>query len=186
MNACQDIGYRGAGTFEYLYEDGQFFFMEMNTRVQVEHPITEMTTGVDIVAEQLRIAAGEPLRYKQSDIRIQGHAIECRINAEDAETFMPSPGHIALYHPPGGPGVRVDSHIYTGYDVPPYYDSLIGKLIAQGETRGVAIARMRVALSEIVIEGIRTNIALHERLMEDAAFLKGGANIHYLENLLRS
>ena len=186
VQACQDIGYRGAGTFEFLYENGEFYFIEMNTRVQVEHPITEMTTGVDIVAEQLRIAAGEPLRYKQSDIRLQGHALESRINAEDAETFMPSPGHISLYHPPGGPGVRVDSHIYTGYDVPPYYDSLIGKLVTHGENREVAIARMRVALSEIVIEGIRTNIPLHERLMDDAGFLKGGANIHYLENLLRS
>ncbi len=186
VQACQDIGYRGAGTFEFLYENGEFYFIEMNTRVQVEHPITEMTTGVDIVAEQLRIAAGEPLRYNQSDIHLQGHALESRINAEDAETFMPSPGHISLYHPPGGPGVRVDSHIYTGYDVPPYYDSLIGKLVTHGESREVAIARMRVALSEIVIEGIRTNIPLHERLMDDAGFLKGGANIHYLENLLRS
>ena len=179
------MGYRGAGTFEFLFENGEFFFIEMNTRVQVEHPITEMITGVDIVAEQLRIAAGERLRYEQSDIRLNGHAIECRINAEHPETFMPSPGHITLYHPPGGPGIRVDSHIYSGYEVPPYYDSLIGKLIAHGENRDVAAARMRVALSEVVIEGINTNIPLHERLMEDRGFIRGGANIHYLENLLR-
>ncbi len=183
--ACREVGYRGAGTFEFLYEDGEFYFMEMNTRVQVEHPITEMITGIDIVAEQLRIAAGERLRYAQSDIHINGHAIECRINAEHPETFMPSPGNITLFHPPGGPGIRVDSHIYSGYDVPPYYDSLIGKLIAHGESREVAAARMRVALSEAVIEGIHTNIPLHERLIEDRGFLRGGANIHYLENLLR-
>ncbi len=183
--ACREVGYRGAGTFEFLFENGEFYFIEMNTRVQVEHPITEMITGVDIVAEQLRIAAGERLRYAQSDIRLNGHAIECRINAEHAETFMPSPGHITLYHPPGGPGIRVDSHIYSGYEVPPYYDSLIGKLIAHGENRAVATARMRVALSEAVIEGINTNIPLHERLIEDRGFLRGGANIHYLENLLR-
>ncbi len=183
--ACREVGYRGAGTFEFLYEDGEFYFMEMNTRVQVEHPITEMITGIDIVAEQLRIAAGERLRYAQSDIHINGHAIECRINAEHPETFMPSPGNITLFHPPGGPGIRVDSHIYSGYDVPPYYDSLIGKLIAHGESREVAAARMRVALSEAVIEGINTNIPLHERLIEDRGFLRGGANIHYLENLLR-
>ncbi len=185
VGACLEVGYRGAGTFEFLFEDGKFYFMEMNTRVQVEHPITEMITGVDIVVEQLRIAAGERLRYKQSDIRINGHAVECRINAEHPETFMPSPGLVTLYHPPGGPGIRVDSHLYSGYDVPPYYDSLIGKLIAHGENRDVATARMRVALSEAVIEGINTNIPLHERLVEDRGFLRGGANIHYLENLLR-
>ncbi|MDJ0864317.1 MAG: acetyl-CoA carboxylase biotin carboxylase subunit [Gammaproteobacteria bacterium] len=185
VGACLEVGYRGAGTFEFLFEDGKFYFMEMNTRVQVEHPITEMITGVDIVVEQLRIAAGERLRYTQSDIRINGHAVECRINAEHPETFMPSPGLITLFHPPGGPGIRVDSHLYSGYDVPPYYDSLIGKLIAHGENRDVATARMRVALSEAVIEGINTNIPLHERLVEDRGFLRGGANIHYLENLLR-
>ena len=185
VGACLEVGYRGAGTFEFLFEDGMFYFMEMNTRVQVEHPITEMITGVDIVVEQLRIAAGERLRYTQSDIRINGHAVECRINAEHPETFMPSPGLITLFHPPGGPGIRVDSHLYSGYDVPPYYDSLIGKLIAHGENRDVATARMRVALSEAVIEGINTNIPLHERLVEDRGFLRGGANIHYLENLLR-
>jgi len=184
VRACEEIRYRGAGTFEFLYEDGEFYFIEMNTRVQVEHPVTEMVTGVDIVVEQLRVASGEPLSYKQEDIVIRGHAIEARINAEDPETLMPSPGHISLYHPPGGPGVRVDTHIYTGYEVPPYYDSLIGKLIAHGQSREVAAARMRVALNEVVIEGIRTNIPLHQRLFEDAGFLKGGANIHYLEKLL--
>ncbi len=182
--ACREVGYRGAGTFEFLYQDGEFYFIEMNTRVQVEHPVTEMVTGVDIVVEQLRIAAGEPLGYSQSDIAMRGHAIEARINAEDAETFMPSPGHISLYHPPGGPGVRVDTHIYTGYEVPPYYDSLIGKLIVHGHDREVAMARMRVALNEVVIEGIRTNIPLHQRLFEDAGIIEGGANIHYLEGLL--
>ncbi len=182
--ACREIGYRGAGTFEFLYQDGEFYFIEMNTRVQVEHPITELITGVDIVVEQLRIAAGEPLSLDQSDVRIRGHAVECRINAEDPDRFLPSPGLIALYHPPGGPGIRVDSHIYTGYRVPPYYDSLIGKLVAYGPDRQVALARMRTALDEIVIEGIKTNVPLHQRLLEDAGYLNGGVNIHYLSKLL--
>ncbi|MCU0562749.1 MAG: acetyl-CoA carboxylase biotin carboxylase subunit [Gammaproteobacteria bacterium] len=182
--ACREIGYRGAGTFEFLYQDGEFFFIEMNTRVQVEHPITELITGVDIVVEQLRIAAGEPLSLDQSGVRIRGHAVECRINAEDPDRFLPSPGLISLYHPPGGPGIRVDSHIYTGYRVPPYYDSLIGKLVAFGPDREVALARMRTALGEIVIEGIRTNVPLHQRLVEDAGYLNGGVNIHYLSKLL--
>ncbi len=182
--ACRDIGYRGAGTFEFLYEDGEFYFIEMNTRVQVEHPVTEMITGVDIVKEQLRIASGLQLAYKQDDIKVQGHAIECRINAENPENFMPSPGTISAYHAPGGPGVRVDSHIYNGYKVPPYYDSMIGKLICHGENRDVAIARMRGALSEVVIEGIKTNIPLHAELIRDAAFQAGGTNIHYLEKKL--
>ncbi|WP_455217534.1 acetyl-CoA carboxylase biotin carboxylase subunit, partial [Kaarinaea lacus] len=161
-NACREIGYRGAGTFEFLYENGEFYFIEMNTRVQVEHPVTEMITGVDIVREQLRIASGEPLSYTQDDIKIQGHAMECRLNAEDPKTFMPSPGTITAYHAPGGPGVRVDTHIYNGYRVPPYYDSMIGKLITHGENRDTAMARMRNALSEVVIEGIKTNIPLHQ------------------------
>ena len=182
--ACRDIGYRGAGTFEFLYEDGEFYFIEMNTRVQVEHPVTEMITGVDIVREQIRIAAGEPLAYRQEDITWRGHAVECRINAEDPETFLPSPGRIETLHVPGGPGIRVDSHIYAGYVVPPYYDSMIGKLIAHGTTRGSALARMRTALSEAVIEGIRTNIPLHQRLLADANFQAGGTNIHYLEKKL--
>lgn len=182
--ACRDMKYRGAGTFEFLYQDGHFYFIEMNTRIQVEHPVTEMITGIDLVKEQLRIADGEKLRYKQSDIHFAGHAIECRINAEDPETFMPSPGTITLYHPPGGPGIRVDTHIYEGYAVPPYYDSLIGKLIAHGETREVALARMRNALDEIVIEGIKTNIPMHQALLRDSNFIKGGTNIHYLEQKL--
>jgi acetyl-CoA carboxylase biotin carboxylase subunit len=184
--ACRKIGYRGAGTFEFLYEDGGFYFIEMNTRLQVEHPVTESITGVDLVIEQLKIAAGEPLTYKQSDISIEGHAIECRINAEDAKTFMPSPGKITQYHSPGGPGIRVDSHIYNGYTVPPYYDSMIGKLIAYGQNRTSAIARMRTALSEIVIDGINTNIALHEDIFRDVGFVTGGTNIHYLEKKLES
>jgi acetyl-CoA carboxylase biotin carboxylase subunit len=183
-DACRKIGYRGAGTFEFLYENDEFFFIEMNTRVQVEHPVTEMITGVDIVKEQIRIAAGETLSYRQEDIGVNGHAIECRINAEDARTFMPSPGKISQFHMPGGPGIRVDSHIYNGYVVPPYYDSMIGKLVAHGETREVAIARMSNALHETVIEGIKTNILLHEDIMKDAAFQAGGANIHYLEKKL--
>jgi acetyl-CoA carboxylase biotin carboxylase subunit len=183
-DACRMIGYRGAGTFEFLYENGEFYFIEMNTRVQVEHPITEMITGVDIVKEQIRIAAGEALSYRQEDIEVRGHAIECRINAEDARTFMPSPGKISQFHTPGGTGIRVDSHIYNGYTVPPYYDSMIGKLIAHGESRDVAIARMANALRETVIEGIKTNIPLHEDIMMDAAFQAGGANIHYLEKKL--
>ena len=182
--ACSDIGYRGAGTFEFLYEDGEFYFIEMNTRLQVEHPVTEMITGIDLVKTQLQIAAGERLPFEQSDIELRGHAVECRLNAEHPETFMPSPGVIELYHPPGGPGIRLDSHVYTGYAVPPYYDSMIGKLIAHGDTRESALARMRVALDEIVIDGIETNIALHRRLFEDAAFKCGGTSIHYLEQKL--
>jgi acetyl-CoA carboxylase biotin carboxylase subunit len=182
--ACRKIGYRGAGTFEFLYEDGEFYFIEMNTRVQVEHPVTEKITGVDIVQEQIRVAAGEKLRYRQRDIEFKGHAIECRINAEDPYTFAPSPGRINVYHTPGGPGIRVDSHVYQNYFVPPHYDSMIGKLIAYGDTREQAIARMRTALSEMVVEGIKTNIPLHIELMNDAAFLKGGTSIHYLEHKL--
>jgi len=182
--ACIDIGYRGAGTFEFLYENGEFYFIEMNTRVQVEHPVTEMITGVDIVKEQLRIAAGEPLGYQQSDIQVRGHAVECRINAEDPNTFMPSPGKIALYHPPGGPGIRVDSHIYTGYTVPPHYDSMIGKLIAHGDTREIAFNRMQNALAELVIDGIKHNGPLHQEILADGEFRAGGTDIHYLEKKL--
>ncbi|PWB48021.1 MAG: acetyl-CoA carboxylase biotin carboxylase subunit [Nitrosomonadales bacterium] len=182
--ACRKIGYRGAGTFEFLYEDGEFFFIEMNTRVQVEHPVTELITGVDIVQEQLRIAAGEKLRYKQKEIHFRGHAIECRVNAEDPYTFVPSPGRITQYHVPGGPGIRVDSHVYHNYFVPPHYDSMIGKLIAYGDTREQAIARMRTALSEMVVDGVKTNLPLHRDLMHDAAFLQGGFSIHYLEQML--
>ena len=179
-DACRDIGYRGAGTFEFLYQDGEFYFIEMNTRVQVEHPVTEMITGVDIVREQLLIASGEKLGYNQKEIEIRGHAIECRINAEDPDKFIPSPGTITSYHAPGGPGIRVDTHIYNGYRVPPYYDSMIGKLIAYGETRDIALARMRTALNEVVVEGIKTNVPLHQELLRDAAFRAGGTNIHYL------
>ncbi len=182
--ACRKIGYRGAGTFEFLYEDGEFYFIEMNTRVQVEHPVTEMITGVDIVKEQILIAAGAELGYTQEDITLRGHAIECRINAENPENFMPSPGPINQLHIAGGPGIRFDSHIYNGYNVPPYYDSMIGKLIAWGENRESAIARMRTALSEMVIEGILTNIPLQADIMRDAGFEAGGANIHYLEKKL--
>ena len=182
--ACEAMGYRGAGTFEFLYEDGEFYFIEMNTRVQVEHPVTEMVTGIDIVQEQIRIAAGEKLRYKQKDIVLKGHAIECRINAEDAFKFTPSPGRITMWHAPGGPGVRVDSHVFTNYFVPPYYDSMIGKLIVYGDTRAQAIARLRTALSEMVVEGISTNIPLHREMMEDEAFIQGGFSIHYLEHKL--
>ncbi|MDH3418384.1 MAG: acetyl-CoA carboxylase biotin carboxylase subunit [Gammaproteobacteria bacterium] len=182
--ACVDIGYRGAGTFEFLYENGEFYFIEMNTRVQVEHPVTEMVTGCDIVKTQLLIAAGEPLPWSQGDIRWWGHAIECRINAEDPKTFMPSPGTVQLWHAPGGPGIRTDSHVYSGYAVPPHYDSLIGKLIAHGENRGSAIARMTTALSEIVVEGIRTNVALHQEIFQHGAFKTGGTDIHYLEKRL--
>lgn len=184
INACNQINYRGAGTFEFLFEDDKFYFIEMNTRVQVEHPVTEMITGVDIVKEQLFIASGEPLRIKQKDVKLTGHAIECRINAEHSETFMPSPGLITRYHPPGGPGVRVESHIYSGYNVPPHYDSMIGKVITHGDTRETAIARMKGALSETVIDGIHTNIALQMSIMNDSAFQEGGANIHYLEKKL--
>ncbi|OOZ41792.1 acetyl-CoA carboxylase biotin carboxylase subunit [Solemya elarraichensis gill symbiont] len=182
--ACETIGYRGAGTFEFLFENGEFYFIEMNTRVQVEHPVTEMVTGVDIVKEQLLIASGEKLSYKQKEIKMRGHAVECRINAEDSKTFMPSPGNITQLHVPGGPGVRVDTHIYNGYRVPPYYDSMIGKLITHGEDRQSAIARMRTALSEMVIDGIKTNIPLQQDIMRDSAFREGGANIHYLEKKL--
>jgi len=184
VRACLEMGYRSAGTFEFLYQDDEFYFIEMNTRLQVEHPVTEMITGVDIVKEQLRIAAGESLSFKQEDIRITGHAIECRINAEDPKTFMPSPGLIQLWHPPGGPGVRVDSHIYSGYKVPPFYDSMIGKIIAHGNDRPTAIARMQNALSEIVIEGIRTNVPLHREIFQHSAFQAGGTDIHYLEKRL--
>jgi acetyl-CoA carboxylase, biotin carboxylase subunit len=184
VEACKTISYRGAGTFEFLYENGEFYFIEMNTRVQVEHPVTEMITGVDIVKEQLHIASGDPLSYKQEDIRINGHAIECRINAEDPDTFMPSPGTIDHYHPPGGFGIRVDTHVYQGYKVPPHYDSMIGKLIAHAETRELALSRLSMALSEIVIDGIKTNIPLHQNLVQDTAFMTGGTDIHYLENKL--
>ena len=180
-DACRKIGYRGAGTFEFLFENNEFYFIEMNTRVQVEHPVTEQITGIDIVQEQIRIAAGEKLRFRQKDIVIRGHALECRINAEDPVRFVPSPGRITGYHTPGGPGIRVDSHVYQGYYVPPNYDSMIGKLIAFGDNRDQALARMRIALSEMVVQGIQTNIPLHQELMEDAAFMAGGTSIHYLE-----
>ncbi|QSB02613.1 acetyl-CoA carboxylase biotin carboxylase subunit [Methylomonas sp. EFPC1] len=182
--ACREIGYLGAGTFEFLYEKGQFYFIEMNTRVQVEHPVTEMITGFDIVKEQLRIAAGEPLSITQDQVKFTGHAIECRLNAEDPKTFMPSPGVIDQFHMPGGPGIRCETHIYNGYKVPPYYDSMIGKLIAHGDDRASAIARMKTALSEMVIDGIKTNIPLQQSIMADAAFALGGQNIHYLEKKL--
>jgi len=182
--ACRKIGYRGAGTFEFLYEDGEFFFIEMNTRIQVEHPVTEMITGIDLVQEQIRVAAGEKLRLRQKDVTLRGHAIECRINAEDPYKFTPSPGRITSYHPPGGPGIRVDSHVYAGYSVPPNYDSLVGKLIAYGATRDQAIRRMRIALSEMAVEGIQTNLALHRELLHDSRFLRGGTSIHYLEQKL--
>ena len=184
VEACRKIGYRGAGTVEFLYEEGEFYFIEMNTRIQVEHPVTEMVTGVDIVQEQIRIAAGEKLRLRQKDVELRGHAIECRINAEDPYRFTPSPGRIVSYHPPGGPGIRVDTHIYQGYRVPPDYDSLIGKVIAYGATREQAINRMRVALSEMVVEGIQTNLPLHRELVNDTHFLRGGVSIHYLEQKL--
>jgi acetyl-CoA carboxylase, biotin carboxylase subunit len=184
VDACKRIAYRGAGTFEFLYENGEFYFIEMNTRIQVEHPVTEMVTGVDLVQEQIRVAAGEKLRIRQKDIQFRGHAIECRINAEDPYRFTPSPGRITSYHPPGGPGIRVDSHVYQGYTVPPNYDSMVGKVIAFGATREQAIGRMRIALSEMVVEGIQTNIPLHRDLMNDTNFLKGGTSIHYLEQKL--
>jgi len=179
--ACRKIGYRGAGTFEFLFQDDEFFFIEMNTRVQVEHPVTEATTGIDIVQQQIRVAAGHKLAFRQRDIVRRGHAIECRINAEDPYTFVPSPGRITSYHAPGGPGIRVDSHVYSNYLVPPYYDSMVGKVIAYGDTREQANARMRIALSEMVVEGIRTNIPLHQDLLTDEAFVRGGTSIHYLE-----
>jgi len=183
-DACRKIQYRGAGTFEFLYQDDEFYFIEMNTRVQVEHPVTEMVTGIDIVQEQIRIAAGQKLSFRQRNIALAGHAIECRINAEDPFKFTPSPGRITSYHPPGGPGIRVDSHVYQGYVVPPHYDSMVGKVIAYGATREQAIRRMRIALSEMVIEGIQTNIPLHQELLVDTRFLRGGTSIHYLEQKL--
>jgi acetyl-CoA carboxylase biotin carboxylase subunit len=179
--ACVKLGYRGAGTFEFLYEKDEFYFIEMNTRVQVEHPVSEMITGVDIVQEQIRVAAGYRLRYRQKDIQLRGHAIECRINAEHPTTFVPSPGRITRFHVPGGPGIRVDSHVYADYVVPPYYDSLIAKVIAHGDTREQAFARMRTALSEMVVEGINTNLSLHQELLNDAAFITGATSIHFLE-----
>ncbi|HNI81793.1 MAG TPA: acetyl-CoA carboxylase biotin carboxylase subunit [Rhodocyclaceae bacterium] len=182
--ACRKIGYRGAGTFEFLYENGEFYFIEMNTRVQVEHPVTELITGIDIVQAQIRIAAGEKLWFRQRDIEFRGHAIECRINAEDPFKFTPSPGRITNWHTPGGPGIRVDSHVYNGYTVPPHYDSMIGKLIAYGDTREQAIRRMRIALSEMMVEGIKTNIPLHQTLMLDPRFNEGCTSIHYLEHKL--
>ncbi|MGB5166432.1 MAG: acetyl-CoA carboxylase biotin carboxylase subunit [Woeseiaceae bacterium] len=184
VKACLDLNYRSAGTFEFLYENGEFYFIEMNTRLQVEHPVTEMITGIDIVREQLNIAGGDKLSFKQEDIKFVGHAIECRINAEDPKTFMPSPGTITKTHAPGGPGIRLDSHIYSGYPVPPYYDSMIAKLIAHGHNRDAAIARMRNALAEIVIEGIKTNVPLHQEIFQHAAFKQGGTDIHYLEKRL--
>ncbi len=183
-DACRRIGYRGAGTFEFLFQDGEFHFIEMNTRIQVEHPVTEVITGVDIVQQQIRIAAGEKLPFRQKDIEFRGHALECRVNAEDPYNFTPSPGRISSYHPPGGPGIRVDSHVYAGYSVPPHYDSMVGKVIAYGATREQAIRRMRIALSEMVVEGIQTNIPLHLELLHDSRFLRGGTSIHYLEQKL--
>ncbi len=184
VKACKAVSYRSAGTLEFLYQDGEFYFIEMNTRIQVEHPVTELVTGIDLVAAQLQIAAGEKLPYRQEDISIRGHALECRINAEDPRTFMPSPGPIKLWHPPGGPGVRVDSHVYSGYSVPPYYDSMIGKLITHGPDRDIAIARMRNALAELVVEGIKVNTALHQEILAHSAFQGGGLDIHYLERRL--
>ena len=185
VEVCKELNYRGAGTFEFLYEDGHFYFIEMNTRVQVEHPVTEAITGVDIVCMQLRIASGEKLTLQQSDIEIRGHALECRINAEDPKTFTPTPGRVSRYHVPGGNGIRVESHLYSGYQVPPYYDSLLGKLISYGDDRNSALARMRQALEEMVVDGLTTNLALHRALLNDAAFIQGGVDIHYLENKLR-
>jgi acetyl-CoA carboxylase biotin carboxylase subunit len=186
VRACREIGYRGAGTFEFLYEDGRFYFIEMNTRIQVEHPVTEMIAGVDIVLQQLRIASGERLDMTQDEVRLRGHSFECRINAEDPDTFMPCPGRIEHYHPPGGNGVRVDSHVYSGYSVPPHYDSLLGKIITWGRTREMALNRMRQALDETIIGGIRTNLPLQQRMVRDARFRAGGVNIHYLEKKLQS
>ena len=184
VQACIDLGYRGAGTFEFLYENGEFYFIEMNTRVQVEHPVSEMVTGIDIVKEQILVASGQPLSITQDDVVIRGHAIECRINAEDPRTFMPSPGTVTFYHAPGGNGVRVDSHLYSGYKVPPNYDSLVGKLITYGASRDEALARMRNAIDELVVDGIKTNTPLHRELVRDPGFCKGGVNIHYLEHKL--
>jgi acetyl-CoA carboxylase biotin carboxylase subunit len=183
-DACRKIGYRGAGTFEFLYEQGEFYFIEMNTRLQVEHPVTEMITGLDLVQLQIRIADGEKLPFRQKDVELRGHAIECRINAEDPHRFTPSPGKITSYHPPGGPGIRVDTHVYAGYTVPPNYDSMVGKVIAYGATREQAIRRMRIALSEMAVEGIQTNIPLHLELLHDLRFMRGGTSIHYLEQKL--
>ena len=185
VEACKRIGYRGAGTFEFLYENGSFYFIEMNTRIQVEHPVTEMVSGVDLVRAQLRVASGEPLGFTQDDVCMRGHAIECRVNAEHPRSFVPSPGEIRMYHPPGGPGIRVDSHLYSGYRVPPHYDSMVGKLIAHSDTRESALARMRQALSEMVVEGIQTNLELHQQIMVDPGFVAGGVHIHHLETLLR-
>lgn len=185
VKACKALKYRGAGTFEFLYQDGCFYFIEMNTRIQVEHPVTELITGIDLIKEQIKIAAEVPFSHQQNDIKLHGHAIECRINAEDPKTFMPSPGTIRLLHQPGGPGIRFDSHIYSSYTVPPFYDSMIGKLISYGKTREEAIVRMRNALDEIVIDGIKTNIELHHRILHDQAFVQGGTNIHYLEKMLK-
>ena len=185
VNACRNIKYRGAGTFEFLYQDGCFYFIEMNTRIQVEHPVTEMITGIDLIKEQIKIASDIPFTLNQSAIKIRGHSVECRINAEDPKTFMPSPGTIRLLHQPAGPGIRFDSHIYSSYTVPPNYDSMIGKLISFGENREEAFARMRNALDEIIIEGIKTNIELHQRILRDKAFILGGTNIHYLETMLK-
>ena len=184
VEACKRINYRGVGTFEFLYENGEFYFIEMNTRIQVEHPVTEMVTGIDLVQQQILVAAGNKLTMRQRDIAIRGHAIECRINAEDPYRFTPSPGRITSYHPPGGPGIRVDSHVYQGYFVPPHYDSMVGKVIAYGDTRDQAIRRMRIALSEMAVEGIQTNLPLHRDLLVDARFIKGGTSIHYLEQKL--
>jgi acetyl-CoA carboxylase biotin carboxylase subunit len=184
VDACKKLGYRGAGTFEFLYENGEFYFIEMNTRIQVEHTVTEMITGLDLIQEQIKIAAGEKFTLRQRDIVFEGHSIECRINAEDPFKFIPSPGKITNWHTPGGPGVRMDSHVYSGYTVPPNYDSMIAKLITYGATREQAIARMSIALSEMVVEGIKTNIPLHRELMQDGAFREGGASIHYLEQKL--
>ncbi|WP_440224097.1 acetyl-CoA carboxylase biotin carboxylase subunit [Dokdonella sp. MW10] len=181
VEACLRINYRGAGTFEFLFEDGRFYFIEMNTRIQVEHPVTEMITGIDLVREQLLIAAGEKLSIRQEDVRLTGHAIECRINAEDPDTFMPSPGTVKRFLAAGGPGVRMDTHIYDGYRIPPNYDSMIGKLIVHGRDRATAVARMRNALAEVVIEGVKTNLPLQQRIMADGGFQAGGMNIHYLE-----
>ncbi len=183
-DACRRISYRGAGTFEFLYENGEFYFIEMNTRIQVEHTVTECITGIDLVQQQIFIAAGEPFKLKQKDIQFRGHALECRINAEDPYSFMPSPGLITSWHTPGGPGVRLDSHVFTGYKVPPNYDSMIAKLITFGDTRDQAIARMKIALSEMAVEGIQTNIPLHRDLMSDTNFADGGTSIHYLEHKL--
>ncbi|MCP0914042.1 MULTISPECIES: acetyl-CoA carboxylase biotin carboxylase subunit [Legionella] len=185
VNACRELHYRGAGTFEFLYQDGCFYFIEMNTRIQVEHPVTEMITGIDLIKEQIKIASDLPFTLTQEAIKMRGHAVECRINAEDAKTFMPSPGLIRLLHQPGGPGIRFDSHIYSSYSVPPNYDSMIGKLISYGETRAEALARMRNALDEIIIEGIKTNVELHQRILNDKGFMQGGTNIHYLEKMLK-